>query len=165
MIWYPCTCSDEDQAHDFVRELRLSSGNVLPLTKENEASQILHEISCANCGQKSEIPKGDWDAIANNELRLAQRRKSSLTKFPYFEPHTGILVKSKEHRDEVIKNAGFHKAEHGINDAYSDEFADKLKRDRERREGRKKEIRKKREALIREGVIKAPRFFNKANFR
>lgn len=144
MIRYPCTCSEEDLGHDYLGEL----------TKDGA---VLYTIECSGCGLESSIPKEDWDEIAKGELIEAQRRRSSLTKFPYIEPHTGEVVKSKEHREEVLRAHGYHKAEHGINDAYNDELCDKLRTQRQAAEQRKRDIRKKRETLIREGVIKKPR--------
>lgn len=158
MIRWPCVCSEVDVPHDFLREVRRSDDKVAIITKDNEGEQVLYEIQCAECANCTAIEKGDWDQTAKDEDIQAQRtRRANLTRYPRFEPHSGEIVKSKEHELETIKRLGFHVAEHGIDDAYSDETASKLRSDRLAREERKRTIRKKRETLIREGVIKPPK--------
>lgn len=155
MIRYPCHCSEVDVPHNYLSERK--AFDLAPL-KMTAGTNIFYEIECAECGHKSEIPKEDWDDIAKQEELHAQRsRRVSLTRYPRIEPHSGELVKSKEHEAETLKRLGFHKAENGIDPNHDDETAYALGEKRKAREKRRADIRKKREVYIREGIIKRPK--------
>lgn len=154
MIWAPCDaeCQDKDQyacraderAFELVDEFSDDEG-------------VFYEARCGNCGRCQFFSVTEWQEAGKAMDRRAYRRRANLTRYPRIEPHTGELVKSRDHEHEVVKAAGFHVAEHGINDAYHDELSEKLRSNRVAMEDRRKAIRKKREHLIREGVIKPPK--------
>lgn len=149
MIRWPCTCSEEDVPHNYIseREHAVLSKELQPI--------IDYKIECSECRHESEIPKEDWDQTAKEaEIKAQRSSRTYLTRYPRIEPHTGALVKSRDHELETVKAAGFHVAEHGINDAYNDELCEKMRSDRQNRETRRNAIRKKREIMIREGVFK-----------
>lgn len=141
MIKYPCECSDEDTGHNYVSEsLKLHESMKL------EVPVIFYQIECGSCGHKSEIDKSDWDMIAGDELRAAQRSKANLTRYPRIEPHTGMLVSSKQHESEMVKAMGFHKAENGLNEKFHDETAETLRKKRQDLAERRKAMQERRRA-------------------
>lgn len=147
MILYPCECSDDDTGHDFISEKKSDAG-------------IEYVIECSVCLFKSEIPKDDWDQISSDELKASQRKRTYLTRYPRIEPHTGLTVSSRADELEKVRAAGFHVAEHGINEKFDDDTSEFQRAKRRAQEERKVAIRKKRETMIREGVIKAPKRAN-----
>lgn len=155
MIWLECekACEERNQytcRADGARAMDL-------LRKEGEPGSMLYVIECGNCGHITDILEEEWNDAGKEMERRACRRRVSLTRYPRIEPHTGLEVKSREHEAEVVKHAGYHTAEHGLDERHNDELADKLKSQRQAREDRRKAIRKKRETMIREGVIKMPK--------
>lgn len=151
MILFPCVCSDEDVGHDYVSERE--DGPVLDDCK----GVWFYTIRCSGCGHEDEISKSEWDEVASGELKAAQRKRAHLTRYPRIEPHTGMLVKSKQHEAETVQAAGYHVAENGVNEKYDDDTAEFFKAKTRATKERREAIRKKREHLIREGVIKRPK--------
>lgn len=143
MIRYPCECSDQDVEHNY-------------LSEHQDGERTIYKIQCADCGHLEDIDKAVWDLIAKDELQKAQKKRANLTRYPYIDPYSGMEVRSKEHREDVWKAHGFHKAEHGINEAYNDEATEKLKEKRLALQKRREETQKKREAYMRAGLIKRP---------
>lgn len=80
------------------------------LVKKLSASEYL--VKCKGCGDEHQIYFLVW------ENALSRPRRAGLTRYPYVEPHSGVLVKSAEHRSEVLKSMGFHAAPHGIDERY-----------------------------------------------
>lgn len=106
MIWLPCaddcqtknpwTCRESDRAHELV-----------------DYSGDMAKIRCANCGTESEIPSAEWKQICADHIKESSRKKSSLTKYPRIEPHSGVVVNSREDEKRVWKAKGYHEAPHG----------------------------------------------------
>jgi len=155
MIWTSCEKNCKAGPNQYVVDGDLRAFEFI--RKEGEAGEGLVFAECGNCGSIDCFLEEDWVELNKAQDRRACRRKANLTRYPRFEPHTGLVVKSREHEMEVVKHAGYHVAEHGLDERHNDELADRLKQKRDRMESRRREIRKKREALIREGVIKAPK--------
>ncbi len=107
------------------------------------------KVRCENCGNVDLADEETWLNACEDMDRRAQRQgRVGRTRYPYIEPHSGILVNSADDRERVMKSHGFHSAEHGIDSRHNDELADKLK-DRERH---KKEKRKNARRAIREAA-------------
>lgn len=82
----------------------------------------IYEIKCKNCNHQYKVGRHSW--LSSQIKNQTSSRKAYLTKWPYFEPHTGVLVHSKEHRDHVVKEMGFHAAPHGIDRNYDNKVKD-----------------------------------------
>lgn len=148
MIWLsscPAACAEKDQyacredgtrAFEVVEELFDDSGKIF-------------ELRCGNCGELDYLNEEEWgEACRAMDARAKRRCKVTLTRYPYVEPHTGEVVHSAAHREEVVKRYGLHAAEHGIDERFNDELADKLKdRERDRKDRLKKARREIRAAL------------------
>lgn len=144
MIRYPCECSEVDVPHNYLKE-------------REDGGRTVYLVECAECGSQHEMDKHVWDLVAADELRVAQKRRANLTRFPYVDPFSGVEVKSKEHREDVWRAHGFHKAEHGINESFDDEACDNLRRKRQALEARRLATKRKREDYIRQGILKPKR--------
>lgn len=155
MIWARCekdcpeknhfSCRGEERAFELIERIGDAPG------------EEIYVVMCGNCGHHMDLLEEEWLAAGKEMDRRAGRVRANLTRYPRIEPHTGELVKSRHHEMEVVKRAGYHVAEHGINEKYDDEVSQQLKDKRLAMEERRRAIRKKRETLIREGVIKKPR--------
>lgn len=158
MIWLACENACEEGENQYVwKENGDTAHELISRRVDPQSGLEILCVSCENCGHKYEISKEIWDCAVSEMQRLSYRKKPSLTKYPYVEPHTGELVKSKEHREEVMAAHGYHKAENGVNDEYDDELSYQLKSKRQAMEKRRADIRKKRETMIRDGLIKWPK--------
>lgn len=113
-MWIACAdgCAEKNQwvckgdlrGHEFVEKF---------LRGHESGVEELVQIRCCNCGGLAEIPYAEWQQIIEDDVRNSSRRKAGLTRYPYVEPQSGILVHSAQHRDEVWKQLGWHKAENG----------------------------------------------------
>lgn len=155
MIWFPCEKNCKETNQYACRENGERAFELL--RTEGEPGEALIFAECGNCGALHCILEEEWNEAGQQMNRRAAVRRANLTRYPRIEPHTGELVKSRDHEMEVVKHMGYHVAEHGVNDAHNDELAEKLRSQRIAREERRRKIQKKRETLIREGVIKAPK--------
>lgn len=116
MIWFPCAdaceeksqwvCRDGLRAHSFSRMVLLA----------REGGTILEEfveIRCESCGGIATLEEAEWaQACADQDKDAARRRKAGLTRYPYIEPQSGVLVKSKEDRDRVWAAKGYKEWKH-----------------------------------------------------
>ena len=161
MIWYPCEKGCEPGANSYV--YRDNGDTVHTFVSKRVAEwetdtargeEELYCVECGNCGQRYEISKGLWDEASQETIRKSARRKAGLTRYPYVDPYSGVEVKSKEHREDVWKAHGFHKAEHGINENYDDEDCDRVRSRRQALEAKRAATKRKREDYIRQGIIK-----------
>lgn len=84
-------------------------------------SRTQYQIKCQACGFEGPVYFLVWESA------LDKPRKAGLTRYPYVEPHSGQVVKSAEHRAEVLKSMGFHAAPHGIDNRYDDAPNDKAR--------------------------------------
>lgn len=112
----PAVCCSEDTEHKFLEE-------------RGDYNQT-YFVECS-CGFQREVSRKEWLFAENIKDWTPSNARAYLTKFPYVEPHSGMVVTSKEHRDEVMKKMGFHKAEHGVNEKYHDETAELMRRKRQ----------------------------------
>lgn len=154
MIWAPCdkvcvekdqyACRGDDRSHDFV------------LQEGGPGNEIV-EAKCGNCGNLAVFLLEDWNAYGKEMDLRAQRNagsRSGLTKYPRIEPHTGVLVNSRDDERRAMKAMGMHEAPHGVNEAFDDETCHNLKTKRLEIEQRKREITRRREALGRPAQLR-----------
>jgi hypothetical protein len=98
-------CRGDLRGHEFVQDLLCAGPNGTILEE-------FVEIRCCNCGTIASLPTDEWQQIIADEIRVSSRRKAGLTKYPYVEPQSGVLVKSKEHREEVWRAKGLKEWKH-----------------------------------------------------
>lgn len=92
----PKRCTNELTEHEFIAE-------------HGEYNEI-YEVQCTICGHAHKVHRHAWlSHQLRNEIRPS---RAYLTHFPYIEPQTGVLVHSKEHRDEVWKSRGLKVWDH-----------------------------------------------------
>lgn len=103
------------------------------------------EIECLNCHYHQKIPRSEW--LSKQVIDWVRPSKAHLTQYPRIEPHTGEVVKSREHEREVMRAMGLHEAKHGIDERYNDEACDTLRSRRLEHEKRKRQMEEKRRAM------------------
>jgi hypothetical protein len=113
-------------------------------SEKGEYNEI-YEIRCTKCHAVHDEKRHDWLSQLSRDCLRPQ--KAYLTKFPYFEPHSGELVSSPEHRSEVWRRMGLHEAKHGINERYNDEASHNLNQRRIESEKRRRDMNEKRRAF------------------
>lgn len=102
----------------------------------------IYEIRCTRCGSHQRVNRHAWLSQLNRDhLRPS---KANLTRYPRFEPHSGVVVNSREDEVRVMKAMGMHAAPHGVDERYDDEACDSLRKRRMERERRRREIEEKR---------------------
>jgi len=72
----------------------------------------IYFVKCDKCGHEYEIPRKQWLFYSSGAADPKSSR-AYLTKYPRIEPHTGEIVKSKDHEKETIKRMGFYEGHHG----------------------------------------------------
>jgi hypothetical protein len=86
------------------------------LAEKGEYNEI-YTVECMACGATHDTDRKSW--INRCSFTMDLHKKASVEKFPKYDVYTGEVVHSREHRDMVQKQKGFHDY-------------DKVMRDRER---------------------------------
>lgn len=66
------------------------------------------EAKCKTCGFES---KRTQEEVGDVHLGGFSGARAQLTKYPYIEPQSGVMVKSAQHRVDVWKQMGFRPAD------------------------------------------------------
>lgn len=145
MIWAPCekSCAEKNQY--------VCRGEERAFELAGEAQGLIW-AKCGNCGHEQDFLVEEWNDFSKEmDLRAARSgaSRAGLTRYPRIEPHTGLLVNSREDEKRAMKAMGMHEAPHGINEQYNDETCEKLKSARQAREAKKLALQRKRLALNR----------------
>lgn len=105
----------------------------------------IYELRCVKCEATHKTNRHSWlSQLSRDFLRPS---KAHLTQYPRIEPHTGEVVKSREHEREVMRAMGMHEAHHGIDERYNNEACDALRSRRIEHEKRKRQMEEKRRAM------------------
>lgn len=144
MIWGHCErgCAEKNQ-YTCKGELR-----ALELQVHSGAGDLI--VKCGNCDHEQKLTQAEWDAYAKEmDLKAARcgSSRAGLTKYPRVEPHTGVVVNSRDDEVRAMKAMGMHAAPNGIDERFDDESCDALRSKRAAIQKRKLEIDRKRKAL------------------